>query len=279
MNYIEINFSKKGKEPYLFDLLANELGKIDFESFSDDGQNFSAFISQNNFEENKLKTSLKNFEFADFSDYKIQFIENKNWNQEWEQNYYQPIINNDKYVIHSSFHKNIPYAKYDIIINPKMAFGTGHHATTRLMLDFILETKVADKQILDMGCGTAILAIFAMKCMAKQCLAVDIDNWCVENAKENILINNIKNIKVLQGDVNMLKNRYFDIILANINRNILLADIPTYSECLSAGGQLFISGFYTEDVEMLRSVTDKFNLQLVDVKQNTNWCALKFLKK
>ncbi|MCL2597808.1 MAG: 50S ribosomal protein L11 methyltransferase [Paludibacter sp.] len=279
MNYIEIIFSRKDKKSYLFDLLANELGKIDFESFSDDEQSFSAFIAEKKFDENKLKKLLTNFKFANFSNYEIRIIENENWNEQWEQNYFQPIAVDDKYVIHSSFHKNIPQVKYDIIINPKMAFGTGHHPTTQLMMDFILETQIADKQILDMGCGTAILAIFAMKCGAKRCLAVDIDQWCVENAKENIMINNIANIEVLQGNVNILKNKYFDIIYANINRNILLSDIKIYSEHLNPSGQLFVSGFYTQDVEILESTAAKSHLQLVDIKENTNWSALKFFKK
>ncbi|MCL1867960.1 MAG: 50S ribosomal protein L11 methyltransferase [Paludibacter sp.] len=278
-NYIEIRFGKKNIEPYLFDLLADTLSKIGCESFSDDEKNFSAFIAENNFSENKLKNTLKDFVFADFSDFQIQIIENKNWNEEWEKNYFQPIISGDKYVIHSSFHQNIPHAKYDITINPKMAFGTGHHATTRLMLDFILETQIADKQVLDMGCGTAVLAILAMMRQAKSCLAVDIDTWCVENAKENILINNIENVEVLQGDSNVLKNRHFDIILANINRNILLADMQIYVQCLNANGLLFLSGFYAEDVPLLTTAAENVNLQLAETKQNANWCALKFVKK
>jgi len=279
MNYIEIIFSRKEKEQYVFDLLANELGKLDFESFSEDEQNFSAFISQNRFDEDAFKNLLENFKFTTFSDYKIQIIKNKNWNEQWEKNYFQPIAVSDKYVIHSSFHQNIPQAKYDIVINPKMAFGTGHHPTTQLMMNFILEMQIADKQILDMGCGTGILAIFAMKCGAKQCLAVDIDQWCIENAKENILLNNVENIEVLQGDANVLKNKHFDVIFANINRNILLSDMEIYNKCLNEGGHLIISGFYTQDIEMLKSVTDKYKLQLLDIKENTNWSALKFLKK
>jgi ribosomal protein L11 methyltransferase len=281
MNYVEIIFNTKEKESYLSDLLADTLSKIGFESFSNDDEadNFSAFVAENNFSENALIETLQHFEFADFTDFKINKIATKNWNEQWEKNFFQPIVVGGECVIHSTFHRDIPHAKYDIIINPQMAFGTGHHFTTRLMLKFILETQVADKQILDMGCGTAILAILAMMRGAKNCLAIDIDDWCVKNAQENILLNNIKNTAVLQGNVNMLKNRNFDIILANINRNILLADMQIYSECLSAGGLLFMSGFYIEDVPLLQVAAEKWNLRLIDTKEDTNWCALKCLKQ
>ncbi|MDR1652705.1 MAG: 50S ribosomal protein L11 methyltransferase [Prevotellaceae bacterium] len=276
MNYIEVIFSINQKEAYIFDLLAQQLSENGFESFTNDTQTFSAFISENNFSENTLKETLHNFEFAGFDSYTIKKIESKNWNEEWEKNFYQPVVVGNKCVIHSAFHQNVPQMEYDIIVNPKMAFGTGHHFTTQMMLEFVLETQIADKQVLDMGCGTAILTILAMMRGAKSCLAIDIDDWCVENAQENILLNNINNVEILQGDAKVLTKRRFDLILANINRNILLADMQIYANCLNASGQLFISGFYVDDAVLLTAEAKKMDLQLVDTKQNNNWCALKF---
>jgi ribosomal protein L11 methyltransferase len=278
MDYVKISIPSNDIEDYIFDILAQNLAETGFESFETSNTDFCAYIPQKLFSKSKIINILENFDYAEITDFETQKIVSQNWNEEWERYFFQPVVAGDKCVIHSSFHKDVPQAEYDIIINPKMAFGTGHHFTTRLMLEFILENDFKGKTVLDMGCGTAILAILAMKCGAKQALAVDIDDWCVENSQENILLNKTKNTEVLLGDVRILKNRKFDIILANINRNILLADMSQYAECLNVSGQLFISGFYVEDLQILEKETAKYNLQLIGTKENNRWTAAKFLK-
>jgi ribosomal protein L11 methyltransferase len=276
MNYIKISIPTNDAEDYIFDILAQNLAEIGFESFEHSNSYFCAFVTENLFDKSKIINVLENFDYARIVDFGTEEIISQDWNEEWERNFFQPIVVGDKCVIHSSFHKDIPQADYDIVINPKMAFGTGHHFTTRLMLEFILETDLRDKTLLDMGCGTAILAILAMMRGAKQALAVDIDDWCVDNSQENILLNKIKNIEVLLGDAKVLKNRKFDIVLANINRNILLADMAQYAECLNEGGLLFISGFYAEDVPVLEKEAAKHGLQMIERKENNRWTSLCF---
>jgi ribosomal protein L11 methyltransferase len=279
MDYIELLIPKGNLDEYIFDILAERLAEIGFESFEQTEKNFTAYISEKKFEKKSFITLLKHFEYAQISDYEINKIISKDWNEEWEKNFFQPVLIDNKCVIRSSFHQEFPKAEYEIVIDPKMAFGTGHHQTTGLMIRFILENDFSEKNVLDMGCGTAILAILASLRTAKKALAIDIDEWCVRNSEENISLNNIKNIEVLQGDCNVLKNSNFDIILANINRNILLADMFAYSVCLGAGGLLFVSGFYSEDLPLLVEKAEKCNLQLIDTKEDKNWMAIKFQKK
>ncbi|MDR2854084.1 MAG: 50S ribosomal protein L11 methyltransferase [Prevotellaceae bacterium] len=279
MNYIKITIPLNNAEDYIFDILSQELAEIGFESFETSDTDFYAYIPENVFDNSQIVNILENFDYAKIADFATEKIISKDWNEEWEKNFFNPIVIADKCVIHSSFHTNVPPATYDIVINPKMAFGTGHHFTTRLMLAFILETDFEGKTLLDMGCGTAILAILAMMRGAKYALAVDIDDWCVENSQENILINKIENIDLLCGDVKVLKNRKFDVVLANINRNILLADMVQYAECLNENGQLFISGFYDQDLPFLEKEAAKHHLQLIDTKVDNHWTAAKFAKK
>jgi len=209
--------------------------------------------------------------------YKIEKIEKVNWNQEWENNF-PPIQVGEECYVRAPFHpsKNL---KYEIIIEPKMSFGTGHHQTTSMMIQHLLETDLNEKKTLDMGCGTAILAILAEKKGAKHIDAVDIDNWCYLNSIENIERNNCKEISVSKGDVSLLNGKKYDVIIANINRNVLLSDIKTYAICLEKNGLLFLSGFYTEDIPIIDENCLQNGLKLMCKHEKDNWVALKYEKE
>ena len=278
MNYFEINFFIDPFEEYISDVLISELGEIGFDSFVSTETGLDAYALETAFDEAKLKDLLSDFPFEASIDYKVTQIESKNWNEEWEKHYFEPIVIGNECVIHSSFHKNVPEAKYDIIIDPKMAFGTGHHETTSLVIGRLLQMDLQDKTLLDMGCGTAVLAILAAMRGAKDIIAIDIDTWCTENSIENIEMNNIRGIDVQLGGAGLLAGLHFDIILANINRNILLADMEQYAACLSSGGELYMSGFYVQDIPLIEAEANRNGLTLIDYHEKNNWVAVKTVK-
>lgn len=278
MNYIEVKFNAKSGESYIFDLLASYLGEIGFESFEEINDGILAYIDDQLFDKELLQQLVKNFPYADDIQYNIAEIKQVNWNEEWEKNFFEPIIIGEECLIHSSFHKNLPKAKYDIIIDPKMAFGTGHHETTSLMIAEILKMDLKGKSVLDMGCGTAVLAILAAMKGANPVTAIDIDTWCIENSIENIEKNGVGEISVQLGDASLLENQHYDVIIANINRNILLSDIKKYSACLSKGGALYMSGFYTEDIPLIEKEANKYHLSLKSYKEKNNWVVVETVK-
>lgn len=279
MDFIQVAFTIEPAEEYICDILAADLGNINFDSFVFTETGMEAYVSSAQFDEVKLKELLADFAFEANIQYVVTPIETKNWNEEWEKHYFEPIVIGNECVIHSSFHKNIPAAKYDIVIDPKMSFGTGHHETTSLMIGELLKIELEGKTVLDMGCGTSVLAILASQRGAKKIVAIDIDTWCVENSIENIALNKVENIEVLLGGAELLKDMQFDIILANINRNILLADMAKYAACLSSGGELYMSGFYEEDIHLIEAEAFNHNLQLNDFTKKNNWVAVKMTKK
>ena len=278
MNYFEINFSIVPFEEYISDVLASELGEIGFDSFVSTEVGLDAYALETAFDEVKLKDLLENFPFETSIDYKVTKIESKNWNEEWEKHYFEPIVIGNECVIHSSFHKNVPIAKYDIVIDPKMAFGTGHHETTSLVIGRLLQMDLQDKIVLDMGCGTAVLAILASMRGARDIVAIDIDTWCTDNSIENLQMNHIEGVEVLLGGAELLAGKHFDIILANINRNILLGDMKHYADCLSSGGELYMSGFYVQDIPLIEAEANRNGLTLIDYREKNNWVAVKTVK-
>lgn len=279
MNYIEVVFTIEPYEEYISDILTSELGEIGFESFSQTPEGLNAYIPTKLFEATTLELLISDFPFEAAINYETTEIAAKNWNEEWEKNYFEPIVIGNECVIHSSFHKNVPTATYDIVIDPKMAFGTGHHETTSLVIGQLLTMNLAGKSVLDMGCGTAVLAILAAMRGAKNLVAIDIDSWCTENSIENITINNIEGIDVQLGGAELLNNLHFDIVLANINRNILLADMEQYANCLSAGGELYMSGFYKQDIPLIEAEANRNGLTLIDFKEKNNWVVVKTVKE
>ena len=212
--------------------------------------------------------------------YNSEFIEGEDWNAEWEKNYFQPIVLGEECVIHSTFHTDVPKARYDILIDPKMAFGTGYHQTTCHMLRAILASDMNGKSVLDMGCGTALLAILARKHGATDVVAIDIDEFAYENAKENVVLNNTPAIEVRLGGADAIKeDDCFDYVIANINRNILLADIKNYVRCMHPGSQIFISGFYTEDMEVLKKEAARHGLRYIGYAEDNRWAMMRFEKE
>lgn len=276
MKYIQVTFSFKAIEAYQQDLLIAELADIGFNTFEEIEGGFLAFVDLNTFSEDQLKNVLEQFEEDFEGDYSISEIEGKNWNEEWEKNF-EPLIINDECYVRATFHEAQPAYPYEIVIDPKMAFGTGHHQTTTMMMQYILETDVKGKEILDMGCGTAILAILAAKKGASKLLAIDNDEVCYRSSVENATLNGITNLDALCGGKEVIPDTTFDIILANINRNILLDQIPAYAKVLNAGGSIFFSGFYeSPDLEMIKEACEPFGIKYVDHKKIGEWVAACF---
>jgi len=277
MNYIELKIVLSPNTEINRDVTSSLLAEIGFESFVESETGLDAYIAEKLFSEEAVSGVLKNFPLSDVAiQYETERIESRNWNEEWEKNFFQPIVIQDKLIIHSSFHKDIPPLPYDIVIDPKMAFGTGHHSTTSMMVSYLLEQDLERKSLLDMGCGTAVLAILAHKKGAKPVVAIDNDEWAYENALENIRINQASGIQALLGDANLLGKERYDFIFANINRNILLNDIPTYTACMNPGASLFMSGFYEEDLAVISDACLKQSLRLVDYKKDNRWVAAQY---
>ena len=257
------------------DILVAELGQVGFESFTENPDGVEAYIQKADWNASLLDDiQILQSEEVTFS-YDVKEIEQVNWNEEWEKNF-EPIVVADQVSVRAPFHKN-PVLQYDIVIEPKMSFGTGHHETTHLMIQHLMDLDLHGKKVLDMGCGTGILAIFAEMKGAAAVDAIDIDNWCYENSLENVERNNCHHISVYEGDASLLKPAAYDVIIANINRNILLKDMPVYTNSLKENGILFLSGFYTEDIEKINASAESNGLQLDKKLQRNNWVGLKYV--
>ncbi|WP_338359914.1 50S ribosomal protein L11 methyltransferase [Yeosuana marina] len=271
--YIGYNFKVEPLQPAT-EILIAELGYAGFESFVETEDGVTAYIQK----EEWNKQILEDIQILKSDEFQISFtfeeIEQTNWNEEWEKNF-NPIVVDDVCAVRAPFHDKFD-TKYDIIIEPKMSFGTGHHETTHMMIQHILKNDFEDKSVLDMGCGTAVLAILAEMKGAKPIDAIDIDNSCYVNSLENVVRNNCKHISVYEGEASLLKGKQYDSIIANINRNILLNDISTYSKSINPKGSLFLSGFYEEDIPLIEKECNTNGLFLKETLKKNNWVALKF---
>ena len=272
--YIAYDFNVSPKEPAT-EMLIAQLGYVGFESFVEQDYGVTAYIQKQEWNSKILEDVF----MLNSNEFNITFEHNEiaqtNWNEEWEKNF-NPIQVDDLVSIRAPFHTN-PSLQFDIVIEPKMSFGTGHHETTHMMVQHLLALDLDTKKVLDMGCGTGILAIFAEMKGAKPIDAIDIDSWCYENSLENIQRNNCNHITVYEGDASLLKEKY-DVIIANINRNILLSDIKTYTDCLNENGVLLLSGFYKEDIVIIEDEVNKHGLTFETMIQRNNWVALKYVK-
>ncbi len=278
MEYKKVAFSFIQVEEYQKDLLIAELADVGFDTFEDTETGFDAFVVADQFNESSLNEVIMGFGDELQCTYLIHDIEPENWNEEWEKNFSPLIIANQCYV-RATFHEPKPQYMYEIVIDPKMAFGTGHHQTTTMMMEYILETDVADKLVLDMGAGTGILAILASKRGASQLFAIDNDDVCYESAIENAALNGIDNLTSLCGSKEAIPELDFDVILANINRNILLDQIESYAAVLKDNGSIFFSGFYeSPDLGMITAHAEQFKLKYVDHKKIGDWVAARFVK-
>jgi ribosomal protein L11 methyltransferase len=273
--YIEFQFIINPLQP-ASEILIAELSYAGFESFVENEEGLTAYVVSEEFDEEAF-AGLHILQSDEFEiTYTSQEIEKVNWNIEWEKNF-NPIIIDDQCSVRAPFHEK-PETEFDIIIEPKMSFGTGHHATTHMMLQFILKNDWEGKTVLDMGCGTGVLAILTEMKGAKSVDAIDIDNWCYLNSMENVVRNNCELISVYEGAAELLERKHYDMIIANINRNILLEDISKYSECLNPGGKLFLSGFYIEDISTIEEECNLNGLKIEDELEQENWAALSFIK-
>ena len=280
-DYTKVKFAVTPNEEMATDVLAALLAEIGFESFVPEDEGMSAYVPQALYNAENIANVVAEFPIEGFEiTYDCQFIEGEDWNAQWEKNYFQPIVLGEDCVIHSTFHTDVPKARYDILIDPKMAFGTGYHQTTCHMLRAILASDMSGKSVLDMGCGTALLAILACKHGAEKVVAIDIDEFAYENAKENVALNGTPDIEVRLGGADAIKESdSFDYVIANINRNILLMDMVNYVRCMHTGSQIFISGFYTEDMEVLKEEAARHGLRYLDYAENDNWAMMRFVKE
>ena len=281
MKYFEVTFTTTPCNETVNDVVSALAGEIGFESFVEWENGVQAYVQQSLFDEEALKEMVANFPLPDTQiTYTIQEAEDKDWNEEWEKNFFQPIVIGDRCCIHSTFHKDTPQTEYEILINPQMAFGTGHHETTSSIINELLDAELEGKSVLDMGCGTSILAILASMRGANPVTAIDIDDWCVNNSRDNIELNGISNITVELGDANLLKGKDpFDVIIANINRNILLADMAQYAACMHAGSELYMSGFYVQDIPAIQEKAESLGMEFIHHREKHNWAAVKFIMK
>ena len=273
MNYIEYDFTVSPTEMGA-EILMAELAEVGFDSFEDTPTGIKAYIPKDSWNEHILQDIylLSNPEFT--ISYQITEIEQVNWNEEWEKNF-SPIVVEDLCTVRANFHP-VPNTRYDIVITPKMSFGTGHHETTYMMLQQLLPLSLEGTKVLDMGCGTGILAIMAALRGAHDITAIDIDPWCVENATENVQQNNCSFITIKEGDVSLIAGEQYNLILANINRNILLSDIPAYTQALLPQGLLLVSGFYEEDLPAIKEKCQKVGLTYLSHIERNRWVSAKF---
>lgn len=281
MKYLEFTFHTHPCTETANDVLCAVLADAGFESFVEQADGIAAYIQKDLYDENTVRQAVADFPLPDTSvTYSYVEAEDKDWNEEWEKNFFQPIVIGDRCVIHSTFHTDYPKTEYDIVINPQMAFGTGHHETTSSIIAELLDADLKGKSVLDMGCGTSILAILASMRGANPVTAIDIDDWCVNNSRDNIALNHIDNITVELGDASLLKDRQpFDVIIANINRNILLADMPAYAACMHTGSELYMSGFYVEDIPVIREKAESLGMEFVHHREKNRWVAVKFVMR
>jgi ribosomal protein L11 methyltransferase len=265
-------------EPDFSEILMAEVAETGFDTFMETEKGFEAYVEQENFDKQQLEEIRERYNGQTSVLFYQDRIQKKNWNEEWEKSY-EPVIVDDQCIIRASFHTPLKKYPYDIVITPKMSFGTGHHATTYLMIKNQLAIEHTNKRVMDAGCGTAVLSVMAAKRGASFIDGFDIDDWSIENGKENAQINNCQNIRIRKGKINELKfEEPFDIVLANINKNILMMEMPYYATYLLAGGELLLSGFYEHDIPDLLARAEKEGLTKISHTVHQTWATL-LLKK
>lgn len=276
MNYYACSFTNPENEN-LKDMFMELLGEIGFDSFMDTDEGFEAYCQEPALDDNELNYIMQMEQFANVKLLKKELIPDQDWNATWEASY-EPVIINEFCRIRAPFHKVEGSYKYDLIIEPKMSFGTAHHETTSQIIELMLQSDFTGLNLLDMGSGTGVLAILAKKLGSATTVAIDNDEWAYRNALDNIRLNDENDIIVELGDANSLNDRQFDIILANINRNILLRDMKEYVKCLVDGGKIFFSGFYEEDLVLIAKEAERLGLKYSNHVTKNNWTAAVFVK-
>lgn len=280
-DYIEVRLDATPCSEALTDILAAYLAEAGFESFVPDDKGLTAYVRKELYSADAVEEAVNNLPIDAEITLTTNEIEGRDWNSEWEKNYFQPIVIGSRCVVHSSFHTDVPVCDYDIAIDPKMAFGTGHHATTSQMVEQLLDREVEGKTVVDMGTGTGILAILASMRGASRVVAVEIDPVAHVNAAENLRINGADGVTELRlGDASQLKSvEGADMLLANINRNIVIADMPAYAAALKIGGTLLLSGFYTADLAMVREAAEAAGMEFESSTSRQDWACAAFTRK
>ena len=279
--YIEVSMHITPFTEENAEILTAEISELPFESFTVEGEVLKCYIQKELYDAQALKVVMSGLDYPDFTvQYSANLMPAVNWNAVWESQF-TPIVVDGKCTIKASFHEGLKKTRFNITIDPKMAFGTGHHQTTFMMCRALLQNEdaVRGKVVMDMGCGTAILAILAAKMKASQVYGIDIDAVAAISAYDNARLNRVgTRIETYCGDASLLQRNSYDVFLANINRNILLQDIPTYAACIRKGGLLFVSGFYLEDMPMIVGMATSVGLNYVSHDSVDNWCCIKFSK-
>ncbi len=275
-DYIEVRIDISPCNEIYTDILAAELGEIGFESFVPDENGLTAYIKEELFDKSSFGNVIREFSMPYQSlDVNSKKIEGKDWNKEWEKNYFKPIVIDDVCVIHSTFHKDYPSCRYDIVIDPKMAFGTGHHATTTLVIRNLLARDLSGIKMVDMGTGTGILSILASMKGASRIDAIEIDEFAFSNAIENVRLNFAESIRLHLGDASELARiEGVNLFVANINRNIIMADLPAYVKTLAPGAEMILSGFYEEDIPVILEVAEPLGLTYQSQSELDRWACL-----
>lgn len=275
-NYIEVRLDLNPCSEVMTDILAAMLAEEGYESFVPDESGLTAYVKEEVYDRDALDRVIDGFPMPTTIQTKDTLVEGRDWNAEWEKNYFKPIVVGDECVIHSSFHKDIPECRYDILIDPKMAFGTGHHATTTLILRRLLSTDLSGLKIVDMGTGTGILAILASMRGAAGVDAIEIDEFAYTNAVENVALNKAERIWLHLGDARLLADiRDVNLFIANINRNIITADLAAYTDTLAPGASVVLSGFYEEDIPVIMKVAESLGLEYADHTVLDRWASLR----
>jgi len=283
MKYLEYVFTSRPTNDTVQDVLAAVLAEAGFDSFvhaEGGAEPLKAYIRQDLCDEAAVQAALRDFPLSGVEiTYTAAEAEDRDWNEVWERNYFQPLVVDGRCVVAGTFHKDVPKAEYVLTIDPRMSFGTGHHATTAQMISMLLDNPMQDRVVLDMGCGTGILAILARMRGARRCVAIDNDEWCVRNSLENIDLNAVDGIDVRLGDAGLLPSvGPFDVVIANINRNILLSDMEAYAAVMRPGALLFMSGFYVDDVPAIRAEAARIGLRFAEARDRDGWACIKCVK-
>jgi ribosomal protein L11 methyltransferase len=279
MDTIKLTVSLTPFETWFSEVLMAELAEIGFDTFTETEDGFEAYCREGNYNPEKRDLLFQNKIGKIRIDWKEEKISAQNWNEIWEKNYFRPLVIKEMLVIRAPFHTDYPRYPIELVIEPNMAFGTGNHETTSLMMETMLETEIKGRSVLDMGCGTGILSVLSSKLGAKEVLAIDIDPWAIEAVSGNLILNNTPNITILQGDARDIGYRTFDILLVNIQKNVIMNDMHTYSEALHSGGIVIFSGFFESDINDIIQAATRCELNFVSYKVNNQWVVAKFRKK
>ena len=279
MNTIRLTTAITPFEQWVSDILMSELADAGFDTFVETETGFEAYIPENLFKRSAVDQIGAEVPGNYHIDFSTEVIPAQNWNEVWEKNYFKPLVISNQVVVRAPFHSEYPACRYEIVIEPKMAFGTGNHETTSLVMETMLEMKLSGKPLLDMGCGTGILAVLASMLGANPVTAIDIDVWSYRATIENAGLNNTHNISAFLGDAGLLGAEKFDVILANIQKNIILADLHKYDQVLEPDGLMLVSGFYLADLEDIKQAAEKIGLVFENYKEKNNWVAVLFSKK